>query len=124
MIDALRATGLSVALDDFGTGFSSIGYLRRFKFDVLKLDRSLLLNILTDDSAQRLVQATIAFANALSLTVVAEGIETEEEAIMLRAAGCHEFQGFLFSKPVMPNEVTALLEALASPARSPAMISA
>ena len=124
MIDALRATGLSVALDDFGTGFSSIGYLRRFKFDVLKLDRSLLLNILTDDSAQRLVQATIAFANALSLTVVAEGIETEEEAIMLRAAGCHEFQGFLFSKPVMPNEVTALLEALASPARSPEMISA
>jgi diguanylate cyclase (GGDEF)-like protein len=103
-MEALHKIGVSLALDDFGTGYSSIGYLRRFHFDVLKLDRSMILNIATDRSVQNLVQATVALADALDLRVTAEGVETEEEATLLRAAGCREFQGFLFAKPCTPAQ--------------------
>jgi diguanylate cyclase (GGDEF)-like protein len=103
-IEALHAIGVSVALDDFGTGYSSIGYLRRFKFDKLKLDRSVIDSIVTDQEVQRLVQATIGLADALGLTVTAEGVETEDEAILLRAAGCDELQGYLFARPGTPRQ--------------------
>ncbi len=108
-IDAIRALGVTVALDDFGVGYSSIGYLRGFAFDKLKLDRSLIANIDRDPRAQKLVQATIALAGALELTVTAEGVETEEEAALLRIAGCDAFQGFFFGRPAPAAELTALL---------------
>ncbi len=98
-IDMVRNLGVAVALDDFGTGYSSIGYLRSFTFDKLKLDRSLITGIATDERVQRLVKATVALAEALDLRVTAEGVETDEEATFLRAAGCAEFQGFFFAKP-------------------------
>ncbi len=121
-IDSIRALGIAVVLDDFGVGYSSIGYLRSFAFDKLKLDRSLIANIDRDPHAQKLVQATVALADALELTVTAEGIETEEEATILRIAGCNAFQGFFFGRPMPAAELTALLSADAQfqpPARLP-----
>ena len=110
-IDAIRRLGVTVALDDFGIGYSSIGYLRSFAFDKLKLDRSLVAGIDRDPHAQKLVQATVALADALELTVTAEGVETEEEAALLRIAGCDAFQGFLFGRPAPAGALTALLGA-------------
>ena len=108
-IDAVRALGVTVALDDFGIGYSSIGYLRRFAFDKLKLDRSMIANVDRDPRAQKMVHATVALAEALGLSVTAEGVETEEEATILRIAGCNAFQGFFFARPAPAAEMTALL---------------
>ncbi len=110
-LDVLRDLNVTIALDDFGSGFSSIGYLRSFTFDKLKLDRSLIAGIATDRHAQRFVRATIAMADTLGLQVVAEGVETEEEASLLQLAGCHEFQGFYLGRPCSAEEFTALLQA-------------
>jgi len=112
-IDAIRGLGIAVALDDFGTGYSSIGYLKRFTFDRLKLDRSLINGISRDHRVQRLVQATIAIADALDLSVTAEGVELAEEATLLRIAGCDEFQGFFFAEPKAAAEIADLLAAAA-----------
>ena len=109
IINRLHDMQVRVALDDFGTGFSSIGHLRRFKFDKLKLDRSMVIDILRQPSALRLVQGTIAMADALGLTVVAEGIEDENQVSVLRLAGCSQFQGYLFSKPVEAHEIAGFL---------------
>ena len=110
IIDNLHKLRVSVSLDDFGTGYSSIGHLRRFKFDKLKLDRSMVIDILRQPSALRLVQGTIAMADALGMRVTAEGIEDENQVSVLRLAGCSLFQGFLFSKPVEAAQITAMLE--------------
>ncbi len=110
IIDKLHAMRVSVALDDFGTGYSSIGHLRRFHFDKLKLDRSMVSDILLQPSALRLVQGTIAMADALGLRVTAEGIEDENQVSVLRLAGCSQFQGYLFSKPVEAERISASLE--------------
>jgi diguanylate cyclase (GGDEF)-like protein len=108
-IDTIRGLGIAVALDDFGTGYSSIGYLRSFSFDKLKLDRSMIIGLIDDERVQRLVKATVALAEALDLTVTAEGVETEEEADLLRNAGCAEFQGFFFAKPAAAAAISDLL---------------
>jgi EAL domain-containing protein (putative c-di-GMP-specific phosphodiesterase class I) len=110
-INAIRQLGVAVSLDDFGTGYSSIGYLRSFTFDKLKLDRSLTAGIVRDQRTQRFVQATIALADALDLDVLAEGVASEEEAIMLRIAGCREFQGFFFAEPCSASSFGELVEA-------------
>jgi diguanylate cyclase (GGDEF)-like protein len=115
-IDAIRALGVTVALDDFGTGYSSIGYLRSFTFEKLKLDRSLIAGIAEDERVRRLVTSTIALAEALGLRVTAEGVETEDEAMLLKQAGCSEFQGFFFARPSSPETVSALLK---NPSASP-----
>jgi len=112
-IDVIRGLGISVSLDDFGTGYSSIGYLRTFNFDKLKLDRSLIAGLGSDERVQRLVEATIALADALDLDVTAEGVETEEEAAMLKKAGCVAFQGFFFAKPMPAAAIAAQLRASA-----------
>lgn len=105
MIDALRALGVRIALDDFGTGFSSIGYLRRFAFDKVKIDRSVVLDVLKDPASQKLVQATVALADALGVGVTAEGIEQEDEAVILKEAGCQELQGYHFGSPTTAAEI-------------------
>ena len=110
IIDRLHEMNVPVALDDFGTGYSSIGHLRRFKFDKLKLDRSMVADILRQPLALRLVQGTIAMADALGLRVTAEGIDDENQVSVLRLAGCNLFQGFLFSRPLEAHEVMAFLE--------------
>jgi diguanylate cyclase (GGDEF)-like protein len=108
-IDTIRSLGVAVSLDDFGTGYSSIGYLRSFSFDKLKLDRSLIVGLADDERVQRLVKATVALADALNLAVTAEGVETEAEANLLRAAGCSEFQGFFFARPTTAAAISEML---------------
>jgi diguanylate cyclase (GGDEF)-like protein len=99
VIRDLRDSGIRIALDDFGTGYASLGYLRQFQFDVIKLDRSLTQKIATDRDVQSVVQGTIMIARALSAEVVAEGVETEAEARLLQLAGCTHLQGFYFGRP-------------------------
>ncbi|HUR43923.1 MAG TPA: bifunctional diguanylate cyclase/phosphodiesterase [Aestuariivirga sp.] len=110
IIHRLHEIDVSVALDDFGTGYASIGHLRRFRFDKLKLDRSMVMDILRQPSALRLVQGTIAMADALGLRVTAEGIDDENQVSVLRLAGCSLFQGFLFSRPLEAHQVMPFLE--------------
>ncbi|WP_181704614.1 bifunctional diguanylate cyclase/phosphodiesterase [Chthonobacter rhizosphaerae] len=107
MLAAVRRLGVSVALDDFGTGFSSIGYLRRFAFDKVKIDRSLVNGMTADKATQKLVLASIALANALGIRVAAEGIETAAEAALLAEAGCHELQGYYFGRPMAAERIPA-----------------
>ncbi len=108
-INGLRALGVAVALDDFGTGYSSIGYLRSFAFDKLKIDGELVAGIERDTHARDLVLAAVYLARALDLTVTAEGVDTEAEAIILRAAGCQTFQGFHFGRPGRAATISARL---------------
>ncbi|MFT3989619.1 EAL domain-containing protein [Aestuariivirga sp.] len=107
IIERLHNIGVSLALDDFGTGYSSIGHLRRFKFDKLKIDRSMVADILHQPAALRLVQGTIAMADALGMRVTAEGVEDEHQVSVLRLAGCSQFQGYLFSTPKPAAEISA-----------------
>jgi len=111
MIDALREIGVRIALDDFGTGFSSIGYLRRFAFDKVKIDRSVIIDVVRDPASQKLVEATVALADALGVGVTAEGIEREDEAVILKSAGCHELQGYHFGSPTTAAEITRRMAA-------------
>ena len=86
-------------MEDFGTGFSSLVYLQRFPFDKLKLDQAFVRELETNDQSRAIARATIAMAHALNLTVTAEGVENEVQARFLRAQGCDELQGFLYSRP-------------------------
>jgi len=104
----LKALGVSVALDDFGTGYSSIGYLRRYDFDKIKIDKSLAGMVDRDPQAAALVAGTVAIAQALNILVTAEGVETEDQARLLRLAGCQYLQGYLYSRPKPLAEVLEL----------------
>ncbi len=104
--DALHHRGIRVALDDFGTGYSSLSYLERFRFDKIKIDRSFLRNIETSRPAAAIVHTVIALGDALDMTITAEGVETPGQHRFLQAAGCHQLQGFLFSRPVAADVIT------------------
>jgi PAS domain S-box-containing protein len=104
VIDALRQRGLRISLDDFGTGFSSLGYLNRFGIDEIKIDRSFIDDLDADTTERALVQAVIDLGHALGLQVVAEGVETQSQADLLRQMGCDIFQGFLFARPMPGDE--------------------
>jgi diguanylate cyclase (GGDEF)-like protein len=105
----LRAMGIKIALDDFGTGYASIGTLRKFRFDRLKIDRSLIAAIDDDENGVKILQATIALADALNIPVTAEGIEREQQAMTLKLCGCDKLQGYLFSKPVAAETIAEQL---------------
>ncbi|WP_153041202.1 putative bifunctional diguanylate cyclase/phosphodiesterase [Paraburkholderia monticola] len=104
----LKSFGVTIAIDDFGTGYSSLSYLRRLPLDVLKIDRSFVQGIGTNDEDDAIVRAIISLARQLGLSVTAEGIETPEQARLLREWSCDSGQGYLFSRPVAPEEFTAL----------------
>jgi EAL domain-containing protein (putative c-di-GMP-specific phosphodiesterase class I) len=106
----LRALGVRIALDDFGSGYSSLGYLQRFPFDKLKIDRSFVKPLGQSPNAAVIVQAIVALGRALGVSIVVEGVETEEQRVLLRLAGCDEMQGFLFARPA-PVETVARLVA-------------
>lgn len=109
-ISALKAHGVKFALDDFGCGFASIGALRQFGFDRMKIDRSLVWAVNDVDRGAAILDATIALATALKIPVTAEGIETAEQAQILRSAGCDQLQGYLVGKPVWIEELMARLD--------------
>lgn len=109
----LKSLGVCLALDDFGTGYSSLSYLNRFPADTLKIDRSFVRKLGTSDEDLKMVHIITMLASALGLTVVAEGIETAEQAERLAALGCHYGQGYYFAKPMLPEAVEAAF--LASP---------
>ena len=100
MIIELRARGIRMALDDFGTGYSSLIYLRRFAFDKIKIDRSFLEALEPSGESAIIVESMVHLGRSLGLTVTAEGIETVEQHRFLQAIGCHELQGYLFSRPL------------------------
>ncbi|PKO86659.1 MAG: diguanylate cyclase [Betaproteobacteria bacterium HGW-Betaproteobacteria-12] len=99
-MQALQALGVCFSLDDFGTGYASLAYLKRFPFEQLKVDRSFIRDIATDPDDAAIVSAIVAMGNTLRLSVVAEGVETEEQHAFLLEHGCRCFQGYLFGKPM------------------------
>ncbi len=99
-MQALQALGVRFSLDDFGTGYASLAYLKRFPFEQLKIDRSFVRDVTSDADAAAIVGAIVAMGNALRLSVVAEGVETEAQHAFLAEHGCRRFQGYLFGKPM------------------------
>ena len=101
---ALKAIGLSFSLDDFGTGYSSLSYLKKLPIDQLKIDRSFVCDMLSDENSASIVKTIITLARGLSLDVIAEGVEQPEQCHFLIREGCHAFQGFYFAKPLPQGE--------------------
>ena len=113
-LDALAALGVRIALDDFGTGYSSLTYLQRFSFDKLKIDRGFVEPLGRNAKSHAMLQAIVAMGRSLGLTLLAEGVETEQQRVLLRLAGCEEMQGYLFARPG-PREALDRLLADARP---------
>ena len=108
ILEALRAMGVSIAIDDFGTGYSALSYLTRFPIDTLKIDRSFIHSVTTDHYRAELVRAILSIARCLKQQVVAEGVETLEQAAFLEANGCQVAQGYLFSMPLPMDQLEKL----------------
>jgi diguanylate cyclase (GGDEF)-like protein/PAS domain S-box-containing protein len=111
----LKANGIKVAIDDFGTGYSSLSYLRQFVVDHLKVDRSFVHDLPDNADAEAIVRAIVAMGRSLGLRVIAEGVETEEQAKFLQCIACDESQGYLYAKPMVVNEFESWLEAWQTP---------
>jgi diguanylate cyclase (GGDEF)-like protein len=108
-LEALRALGVSIALDDFGTGYSSLSYLQKFPFDRLKIDRTFVASLGSSGNAGAIIQSIVTLGHALGMKVLAEGVETDEQRVLLRLAGCDEMQGYLFARPAPAAEVDGLV---------------
>ena len=109
MLHQLKKLGVRIAMDDFGTGYSSLNYLRRFPFDKIKIDRSFIKDVAEPDGSLAIVQAVVSIAQSRNIVTTAEGVETTEQLELLRALGCTEMQGYLFSKPKSAAEIAKLL---------------
>ncbi|HEY4857588.1 MAG TPA: EAL domain-containing protein [Xanthobacteraceae bacterium] len=115
----LRGLGVQLALDDFGSGYSSLGYLQKLPFDKLKIDRSFVLGLSDSANGGVIIQAIVTLGRALGMGVVIEGVETEEQRVLLRLAGCSEMQGYLFAKPTAAADIDRLIAAQRSSAHPP-----
>ncbi|MBI5910279.1 MAG: EAL domain-containing protein [Betaproteobacteria bacterium] len=114
-LDELRGMGVELAIDDFGTGYSSLAYIARLPVGVIKIDRAFIRNLTDDANSESIVSLIISLTHALKRKVVAEGVETEEQANLLRLLKCDEFQGYLFSRPVPLEQIEILLQQNKSP---------
>ncbi len=109
VLDAIQSRGIRLAIDDFGTGYSSMSLMKQFPIDTIKIDRSFVRDLPRDSEDQAIAQAIISMGKALGMTVIAEGVETAEQQAFLQDHACDEMQGFLFSKPLPPQQVADLL---------------
>ncbi|HXG41225.1 MAG TPA: EAL domain-containing protein [Dehalococcoidia bacterium] len=107
---ALRGLGAKVCVDDFGTGHSSLSHLKTLPVDVVKVDRTFVWDMTASQADAAIVAAVVTLARSLGLRVIAEGVETQEQALLLRSLGCHEMQGYLFSRPLPADQVAELLQ--------------
>ena len=114
-IEELRASGIRILLDDFGTGFSSLGQLRHFPIDVLKVDRSFVDGVEHDAKVAAIAANLVALAHSLGLVAIAEGVESTEQLEVFRELGCDQAQGYLFGRPAPPEAINDLLTARATP---------
>ncbi len=108
VLEGLHQAGVRVALDDFGTGNSSLNYLRRFAFDKIKVDRSFVTELPGGEGSIAIVRAIVGLARAMKTRVTAEGVETFEQLMFLAEEGCNEAQGYLFSRPLPPEQALTL----------------
>jgi EAL domain-containing protein (putative c-di-GMP-specific phosphodiesterase class I) len=106
----LHTFGVALAMDDFGTGYSSLGYLQKFRFDKIKIDRSFISRLGQDRNADAIVRAVVGMTEALGVCANAEGVETSEQAEVLREQGCAEAQGFLYSPPISGEAFERMLQ--------------
>nr|WP_256370037.1 EAL domain-containing protein [Hydrogenovibrio sp. JE_KL2] len=109
LLDSVRKRGISIAIDDFGTGYSSLSYLKKFPVDKIKIDQSLVKDIVFDHNDLEISKAVVAMARSLGLSVVAEGVETEAHSLLLSELGVDYLQGYFFSKPVPASEMEVFL---------------
>jgi EAL domain-containing protein (putative c-di-GMP-specific phosphodiesterase class I) len=125
LLDALRSRGIRLAIDDFGTGYSSMSLMKQFPIDTIKIDRSFVRDLPNDSEDKAIAQAIISMGKALGMTIIAEGVETTEQRTFLRDHACDEMQGFLFSKPIIPEQLADLLRNVlsASPPLQPELSS-
>ena len=108
----LRSMGVCVALDDFGTGYSSLSYLRSFPFGKIKIDKSFVRDLMTDNGSISIIRAVTGLGQSLGMKTIAEGVETQEQLDRLREERCDEVQGYFFSRPRPASEVPSLIERL------------
>ena len=111
-LDLIRTFGVSIALDDFGTGYASIGFLRQFRFEKLKIDRSLVVESAQDAGSRAMMLSSISMAQALKMSVTAEGVETQAQADLVRSAGCDQIQGWLYFKAMPADEIAQHLDSM------------
>nr|WP_272916578.1 bifunctional diguanylate cyclase/phosphodiesterase [Tsuneonella aeria] len=109
-LNLIRGFGVNISLDDFGTGYASIGFLRQFRFEKLKLDRSLVTQAQGDEGSRAMMLSSISVARAMRMDVTAEGVETQQQADLVRAAGCDQIQGWLYYKAMPASEVAGHLD--------------
>ena len=126
MLKELKELGVHIAMDDFGTGYSSLSYISEFEFDKIKIDRSFVATIQNEERARAIITTIIGLGRALDIMITAEGIETNEQLLLIQAAGCHFGQGYLFGKPmplaqILENEQEQIQ--LETPKINPALIS-
>lgn len=113
-LQQLKASGMHISIDNFGTGYSSLSYLKRFPVTTLKIDQSFVRDATTDKDDRAIMEAIVAIGHRLELSVLVEGVETEEQAQLCREIGCDIAQGYLFARPMPAIELEALLTAKAS----------
>lgn len=110
LLNKLKAWGLHISIDDFGTGYCSLGYLKKFPIDTLKIDRSFVKDIMTEPDDAAIAEAIIGLGHSLNLSVTAEGVEDEDQLKFLRQHGCHEGQGYFYSKPLDADSLAEFME--------------